>query len=68
MEGENQQKDQFYHCGLVPEDLTEHRLDPGHLTGVPKEAVQQHAQEAPIASQTQGRDDQVLIYDKNVEN
>ena len=68
MEWGQQKKNHFYHCELVPEDLPEHRLDPGHLTGVPKEAVQQHAQEAPIGSQTQGRDGQVLIYAKNVKS
>ena len=49
-------RDHLYHCELVPEDLPEQHLVPGYLTGVPEEAVQQHAEEAPIGSPTQGVD------------
>ena len=43
-------RDHLYHCELVPEDLPEQHLVPGHLPGLPEEAVQQHAQEAPKGS------------------
>ena len=39
-------------------------IDPGHLPGVPEEALQQHDQEAANGSHVQVRDVQVIIYDK----
>ena len=54
-------RDHLYHCELGPEDLPEQHLVPGHLPGLPEEAVQQHVQEAPIGSQAQGIDGQVLM-------
>ena len=66
--GGQQQIHHLYHGELVPKDLPEHHLVPGHLPGIPEEAVQQHAQEAPKGAQAQGIDGQVLIHGKNVEN
>ena len=68
VEGGQQHKGHFYNFVLVREDLPAHHLDPGHLPGVPEEAVQQHAQEAPNCAQAQGRYGQALIHNKNVEN
>ena len=59
VEGGQQHKGHFYHFVLVREDLPAHHLDPGHssLEYLKKlYSVQQHAQEAPIGSQTQGVD------------
>ena len=58
VEGGQQHKGHFYHCELVREDLPACTSSGSwaQLTGVPEEAVQQHAEEAPIGSQTQGVD------------
>ena len=61
--GGQQQKDHCFHYEVRTCPSTSSR-DPGHLPGVPEEALQQHDQEAANASQVQVRNVQVIIYDK----